>query len=63
MDGSVVEVFAGDGTCLTSRVYPTRPDSVGVTLGARGGRARVRGLDAWEMRTIWSDAARAIPKA
>src|SRR5205823_3450687 len=23
VDGSVVEVFAGDGTCLTSRVYPT----------------------------------------
>ena len=46
VDGSVVEVFAADGTCLTSRVYPTRPDSDGVELGARGGQARVRRLDA-----------------
>jgi len=63
VDGSVVEVFAGDGTCLTSRVYPTRPDSVGVALGASGGSPRVRRVDAWEMRTIWSQAARAIPEA
>jgi beta-fructofuranosidase len=61
VDGSVVEVFAADGTCLTSRVYPTRPDSLGIALGARGGRAPVRRVDAWDMRTIWSEAARAIP--
>jgi beta-fructofuranosidase len=61
VDGSVVEVFAADGTSLTSRVYPTRADSVGVSLGATGGSARVRRLDAWEMRTIWPDATRAIP--
>ena len=63
VDGSVVEVFASDGTCLTSRVYPTRPDSHGVELGARGGQARVRRIDAWEMRTIWPEAKRAIPEA
>jgi len=58
-----VEVFAADGTCLTSRVYPTRPDSLGVGLAARGGRARVRRVNAWEMQTIWAEAARAIPEA
>ena len=36
---------------------------MGVGLGARGGQARVRRVDAWEMRTIWPEAARAIPEA
>jgi beta-fructofuranosidase len=63
VDGSVVEVFASDGTCLTSRVYPTRSDSVGVRLGAKGGSVRASRVDAWEMRTIWPDTERAIPEA
>jgi beta-fructofuranosidase len=62
VDGSVVEVFAEDGTSLTSRVYPTRDDSDGVSLGVRGGRVRAGRVDAWEMRTIWPEAARAIPE-
>ena len=63
VDGSVVEVFASDGTSLTSRVYPTREDSVCLGLGVRGGSAGVRRADAWEMQMIWPDAARAIPEA
>jgi beta-fructofuranosidase len=62
VDGSVVEVFAADGTCLTSRVYPTREDSRGVGLWARGGRARVQRVDAWEMPSIWNEAVRVIPE-
>ena len=58
----MVEAFAADGTSLTSRFYPTRADSLGVSLGATGGTARVGRLDAWEMRTIWPDAARVIPE-
>ena len=61
VDGSVVEIFAADGTCLTSRVYPTRPDSHSVSLWARNGRARARRVDAWEMGTIWTEEARTIP--
>jgi len=63
VDGSVVEVFAADGTCLSSRVYPTRGDSRGVELRARGGRARARRVDAWTIGTIWTEAARTIPAA
>ena len=50
VDGSVVAVFAADGTCITSRAYPTRPDSRGVSLWARGGSARARRVHTWEMR-------------
>jgi beta-fructofuranosidase len=63
VDGSVVEVFVADGTCLTSRVYPTRSDSVGVGLGVRGGPARVRRIDVWEMQSVWTEAARALPES
>jgi len=31
------------------RIYPTRADSVGVALFARGGAAQVRAWQAWEL--------------
>lgn len=49
VDGSVVELFANERCCLTSRVYPTRADADGVSLSARGGPVRITGLDAWEL--------------
>jgi beta-fructofuranosidase len=51
VDRSIVEVCAGD-IWLTARVYPTRPDSLGVRLFAEGGRARAT-LDHWELEQIW----------
>jgi beta-fructofuranosidase len=52
LDRSVLEVFANGRACLTSRIYPSRPDSIGIALFARG-QARVTSLDIWEMRSIW----------
>ncbi|MBM4084033.1 MAG: hypothetical protein FJ272_04510 [Planctomycetes bacterium] len=49
LDRSVLEVFANGRQCLTQRIYPSRPDSLGVTLFARGGRVNVRSLDAWDL--------------
>ena len=53
VDHSIVEVFAEPDVCITSRVYPTDPASVGVKLLARGGSAHVIALDVWEMASIW----------
>ena len=53
VDRSIVEVFANGRQCLTARIYPDRPDSLGVELFSRGGKARVQSLDAWEMASIW----------
>lgn len=53
VDHSVVEVFANASACLTTRVYPTRPDSVGLALFAHGGSAQLQSLDAWQMASIW----------
>jgi len=49
LDKSVVEVFANGRQCITQRIYPSRPDSVGVRLFSRGGSARVRIVEAWDM--------------
>jgi len=54
IDHSVVEVYANDRACLTTRVYPSRADSLGVELFARGGLAELQQLDAWEMGSIWA---------
>lgn len=54
LDRSVIEVFANGRACITARVYPSRPDSLGVHAFARGGDARLRSLDVWEMEAIWA---------
>jgi beta-fructofuranosidase len=55
LDASVIEIFANDRACLTSRVYPSRPDSLGIGPLATGGAARLKSLDVWEMRPISPD--------
>jgi beta-fructofuranosidase len=52
VDCSVIEVYANDHTCITSRVYPNRSDSTGVAVFARG-RARINSLDIWRLSSIW----------
>jgi len=49
IDRSLLEVFANGRSCLTSRVYPTRADSMGMALFSEGGEARVLEVEAWEM--------------
>lgn len=49
LDRSVVEVFANDRQAALRRIYPQRPDSVGVSVFANGGAAKVRQVKAWRM--------------
>ncbi len=53
IDRSVVEVFANRRLYLAMRVYPSRPDSTGVSLRAQGQEAILTRLDAWQMPSIW----------
>jgi beta-fructofuranosidase len=50
LDRSILEVYANGRFCLTSRIYPSRPDSLGVALFALDGNARARSVDVWEMK-------------
>lgn len=54
LDRSVIEVFANDQTAMASRIYPTRPDSLGVRLVANGGQATARSMDVWTISPITS---------
>ncbi|VGO22694.1 glycoside hydrolase family 32 protein [Pontiella sulfatireligans] len=53
IDRSIVEVFINGRQCLTARVYPERSDSVGVSLRAIGKKAKLKTLDAWQMKSIY----------
>ncbi len=55
IDRSIVEVFANGRQCLTLRAYPTRQDSTGVSVFARGGEASLVSLDAYQMKSIWPE--------
>lgn len=49
LDRSIVEVFANEHFALTERIYPTRPDSLGVLLLAEEGTARVVDIAWWPL--------------
>lgn len=53
VDRSVVEVFVNGRQCAAVRVYPERKDSLGVSLRAIGGHARLVSLEAWQMENIY----------
>jgi beta-fructofuranosidase len=55
IDRSIIEVFANGRQCLTLRAYPTRPDSTGVSVFARGSEAGLVSLMAYQMKTIWPE--------
>ncbi|WP_439027589.1 GH32 C-terminal domain-containing protein [Haloarchaeobius sp. DT45] len=52
VDGSVVEIFANEHRCLTSRVYPTRADATGVSIHSLGGPVDVD-VEGWELESVW----------
>jgi sucrose-6-phosphate hydrolase SacC (GH32 family) len=52
LDRSVIEVYASGQACITRVVAPQAGD-VGVEVFATGGKATLKGLDAWTMKSIW----------
>ncbi len=49
LDRSVLEIFVNNRICLTQRIYPTRPDSLGVSLFADSSAAHLNSLNAWTL--------------
>ncbi|MBN1934052.1 MAG: glycoside hydrolase family 32 protein [Anaerolineae bacterium] len=52
LDRSVIEVYANERACISSRVYPTLAESKGVDLWASNA-VTVHAVDVWEMAGIW----------
>jgi sucrose-6-phosphate hydrolase SacC (GH32 family) len=53
LDRSVIEVFVNNKIALSTRVYPTRRDSVGVGLFSKGGKTELEKFEAYELGSIW----------
>jgi len=58
LDRSCLEVFANDRVSITTRIYPTRPDSLGVALLTDAPGARLLEVEAWQMASIWDAQTR-----
>jgi len=52
LDRTILEVFANDRQCLTQRIYPTRADSMSVSLFSTDGKAAFTSVRAWDMTAI-----------
>jgi sucrose-6-phosphate hydrolase SacC (GH32 family) len=53
IDKSIVEIFANDRQWMLHRVYPTLPESVGLSIKAHGNEAKIKSLKAWQMKSIF----------
>ena len=52
LDKSVIEIYANERLTMTSRIYPTRKDALGLHLFTLGGAAKAQ-MTIWEMGSIW----------
>jgi beta-fructofuranosidase len=52
-DHSVIEVFANELVCLTSRIYPTLNGDLEVSFLSRHKDTEVQAVDVWELDSIW----------
>lgn len=53
IDSSVIEIFANETTCATTRAYPSRASSKGIALFSQGGNTQVSTLEIWDIQAIW----------
>ncbi len=53
IDKSVVEVFVNGKQVVAVRVYPSRNDSMGVSLRSQGQDCELKSLQAWQMKSIY----------
>ncbi|HRG07393.1 MAG TPA: GH32 C-terminal domain-containing protein, partial [Cyclobacteriaceae bacterium] len=55
IDRSVVEVFVNGKQALAVRVYPSRDDSMGVSLRSQGADSDLLSLTSWQMKSIYEN--------
>lgn len=53
VDKSIVEVFVNGKQALAARVYPSKDNSIGVSLRSQGKDSQLKSLEAWQMRSIY----------
>lgn len=55
IDASVIEIFANNRMCLTDRAYTSSPDCTNISLFARGGTAKMKSMQVFELKPISND--------
>ncbi len=53
LDRSIIELSVNNRNYFSNRLYPSRPDSLGLGLFAAGGKVQVKTLDIWQLDSIW----------
>jgi beta-fructofuranosidase len=53
LDRSVMEVFVNDGQTAVTRVEYSGEEDLGIAVFAEGGKATLKSLDVWQMKSIW----------
>ena len=53
VDHSIVEVFVNNRKAVALRVYPSRPDSLGVSMLSQGSNTKISQLKFWPMGSIY----------
>ncbi|MCM3575593.1 GH32 C-terminal domain-containing protein [Mesobacillus subterraneus] len=56
LDRSMIEAYANGKKSLTSRVYPTLADSLGLQLWSSGGTAIVKSMKVWELGSAYGES-------
>ena len=56
VDRSIVEVFVNDRKSVALRAYPSREDSVGISMRSQGQSTRVSQLQFWPLASIYSQS-------
>ncbi len=58
IDRSILDIFIDQRLCLTQRIFPMRPDSLGIALVCLAGQLHRANLTAWRMRPLaWLNSA------
>ncbi|QJD82060.1 GH32 C-terminal domain-containing protein [Cohnella herbarum] len=53
LDRSMIEAYANGKNSITSRVYPTRGDALGLNIWSEGGEVSIQKLQVWEMNSAY----------
>ncbi|GGC76017.1 hypothetical protein GCM10007216_03210 [Thalassobacillus devorans] len=62
LDRSMIEAYANEQKSITTRVYPTRYDALGLELWSEGGEAFINSMEVWEMKSYYGEAAPVFEK-
>ncbi|RCW45435.1 GH32 C-terminal domain-containing protein [Paenibacillus prosopidis] len=59
LDRSMIEAYANGKNSITSRVYPTQSDALGLELWSEGGNVKINKLQVWSMNSAYGETVEA----